>query len=145
MKFWISRCGDKYFLSSTKDSMCGVEILPEWGEEIMGKTETPIELTITKNIKEGIEERSEKFKKRCEEFIPKYGKEMVYRFVWYWTESNGRKMRWEMQKVFDIARRMGTWHNREKERASWQKPQQVPQPRSKSVDDLIFKYENGKH
>ena len=34
-------------------------------------------------------------------------------FCNYWTESktNGKKMRFEMQKTFDIARRLVTWSN----------------------------------
>jgi len=35
----------------------------------------------------------------------------VMQFVLYWTEPNGSgtKQRWELQKTFDIARRLGTW------------------------------------
>lgn len=147
MKLWINKCDGRYYLQSAKDSNFGVQIPEEWGGKIMGKIEgiVPVELAIAKNIKESLEDRAENFKKKCEEFIPKYGKPMVYKFVYYWSESNGKKMRWEMQEVFDISRRMAYWYNREKERGTWQKPQQAPQPKAKSVDDLIFKYENGEH
>ena len=42
-----------------------------------------------------------------------YSNEMKDAFCNYWTESktNGKKMRFEMQKTFDIARRLVTWSN----------------------------------
>lgn len=40
-----------------------------------------------------------------------YPKQMVREFWEYWTEhnENGRKMRFEMEKVFSIKRRLATW------------------------------------
>lgn len=36
------------------------------------------------------------------------------KFVSYWTESspNGKKQRWQMEKVFDVRRRLSTWFSR---------------------------------
>jgi len=44
-----------------------------------------------------------------------YSKEMLDKFSDYWTESKpkGRKLRYEMQKVFDIQRRLVTWSSKE--------------------------------
>lgn len=44
--------------------------------------------------------------------LEKYGQEMCQEFFDYWTESNpnGKKMRFEMQKVFDIKKRLATWN-----------------------------------
>lgn len=44
-----------------------------------------------------------------------YSKEMLDKFSDYWTESKpkGRKLRYEMQKVFDIKRRLVTWSSKE--------------------------------
>lgn len=41
-----------------------------------------------------------------------YPKPMLLEFCEYWTEHNegGKKMRFEMQKVFDLNRRLKTWH-----------------------------------
>jgi len=43
-----------------------------------------------------------------------YSKEMLDKFSDYWTESKpkGRKLRYEMQKVFDIKRRLVTWSSK---------------------------------
>jgi len=41
----------------------------------------------------------------------KYPTEMLTKFIEYWTETNtnGRKMKWEYQKTFNIAGRLATW------------------------------------
>lgn len=63
-----------------------------------------------------IEQRAQEFKNQIWETIGKsfdlYSKEMLSEFWEYWTESNpdgGRKMRFEMQKVFDTNRRLQRW------------------------------------
>lgn len=63
-----------------------------------------------------IEQRAEIFMEKVSLYLPDYPKEMLRRFYDYWTEKNegGRKMRFEMQKVFDIKRRLTTWSNNEK-------------------------------
>lgn len=45
-----------------------------------------------------------------------YEKEMCKEFYEYWTEMNegGRKMRFEMEKVFDVKRRLNTWLQKDK-------------------------------
>lgn len=65
-----------------------------------------------------IEERAYDFMQRVAEFKSEYSKEMLRAFYDYWTEKNegGRKMRFEMQKVFDIKRRLVTWSNNEKKK-----------------------------
>jgi len=46
-----------------------------------------------------------------------YTIEMINQFCDYWTEPNKSrtKMRFELEKVFDIPRRLRTWHSRSKE------------------------------
>ncbi len=63
-----------------------------------------------------VEGRRESFKDNC--FIWHTTKnmslELAYEFFDYWTEMNpnGKKMRFEMERVFDINRRMNTWIKR---------------------------------
>jgi hypothetical protein len=59
-----------------------------------------------------IEIRKEKFKEDLKPFLEIYGKDLLNDFFLYWTEMNqgGKKMRFEMQTVFDIKRRLATWH-----------------------------------
>ena len=50
-----------------------------------------------------------------------YQKEMCLEFYHYWCEMNpgGKKMRWEMEKIFDVVRRLATWQSHDKK---WSKP-----------------------
>lgn len=60
-----------------------------------------------------IEERKKEFWDKIRTIAkPKgYSKEMCLEFRDYWTEHNeeGRKMRFEMQNIFDISKRLVTW------------------------------------
>ena len=62
-------------------------------------------------------ERRQEFWNRLVPFIKKgiYTREMVTAFYLYWTESNenGKKMRFEMEKTYELPRRLATWKRRE--------------------------------
>ncbi len=53
--------------------------------------------------------REVQFKNKISDFAEDYPKDMRIQFADYWTESSGNKMRFEKEKVFDIARRLGRW------------------------------------
>lgn len=59
--------------------------------------------------------RKLEFKNKLEPFLEIYGREMLNDFFRYWTETNqgGKKMRFEMEKVFEISKRLKTWSNNE--------------------------------
>jgi|LakMenEpi05May12_1017382.scaffolds.fasta_scaffold08665_3 hypothetical protein len=62
--------------------------------------------------KESIEERDAEFKQLCWDlFKDDLSTNTIKDFYTYWSErsSNSKKMRFEMEKVFDINRRMQTW------------------------------------
>lgn len=70
----------------------------------------------TKNKEEGsslsLEERDKIFRQTLYDlFSARLSNKTIKEFCDYWTEysANGKKMRFEMQKVFDIQRRMATW------------------------------------
>lgn len=50
-------------------------------------------------------------------FVEKYGKEMIRDFFDYWSESNksGSKMKFEMQKTWELSLRLATWERRKKQ------------------------------
>lgn len=58
-----------------------------------------------------MEERKKEFEQKVEAFRNVYPVEMIKDFCAYWTEHNegGKKMRFEMEKIFNISRRLGTW------------------------------------
>ena len=49
-------------------------------------------------------------------FVPTYDKEMIRAFFNYWSEFNksGTKMRFELEKTWELPKRLVTWVNREK-------------------------------
>jgi len=56
-------------------------------------------------------DRREKFKESISPFVNKYGKETCNEFFKYWTEPNKSKtkMAFEIQKTWDVARRLERW------------------------------------
>ena len=65
------------------------------------------------------EARERDFMEKCKKLQSKYDFDnvMLFQFVEFWTESNenGRLMKFEMQKTFDIGRRMSKWKANDKE------------------------------
>ena len=65
------------------------------------------------------ETREKDFMAKCKTLQDKYKFDnvMLFQFVEFWTESNenGKLMRFEMQKTFDISRRMSKWKANDKE------------------------------
>lgn len=51
------------------------------------------------------------FKKSLQSYSEEFSKDMINEFYLYWTEKKprGRKMRFEMEKTFDIGRRLKRW------------------------------------
>ena len=58
-----------------------------------------------------IEKRERTFRDSLAPFVSKYGEEMIRAFCDYWTERNKSetKMRFEMEKTWDTARRLVRW------------------------------------
>jgi len=63
-----------------------------------------------------LKERQIDFGVELKTYVDKYGNTMCKEFFDWWTESNanGKKMRFEMEKVFDLKRRLATWKSRQK-------------------------------
>ena len=62
--------------------------------------------------------RKDEFGKSLVPFVDKYGKEMIRAFFEYWSELNKSetKMLCEMQKTWEVSKRLATWAGREKTR-----------------------------
>lgn len=60
---------------------------------------------------ESLEKRKNNFIETLTEYRTIYGNEMVDDFISYWTEPNKSKtkMRFELEKTWDVARRLSTW------------------------------------
>tara|TARA_R100001163_G_scaffold11860_1_gene10955 strand:- start:17194 stop:17781 length:588 start_codon:yes stop_codon:yes gene_type:complete len=68
------------------------------------------------NKKRNLAEVINKFKLEVNTFINIYTEEMIEEFIDYWTETNKSKtkLRYELQKTFDISRRLKTWNKNDK-------------------------------
>ncbi|MCY1719113.1 hypothetical protein OU798_02080 [Prolixibacteraceae bacterium Z1-6] len=70
-----------------------------------------------KNLKKvkNIEERKKDFAQSLSQYEEKYGRDMLNSFYDYWTEhgDNDKKMRFEKEKSFGLARRLSTWKSNE--------------------------------
>lgn len=71
-----------------------------------------VTVTVNDTVKKNnIEERKLKFADTIKPFLSTYGRDMLSDFYKYWTEPNksGTKFKQEMQKTWDVSRRLETW------------------------------------
>lgn len=93
-----------------------------------------VKVNVTDKVKENIiitasklatiETREINFRDKLIPYLDTYGKEMLRAFFDYWTEKNegGKKMKFEMQKVFEIEKRLRTWSGNNFKQQSSTKP-----------------------
>lgn len=91
-------------------------------------------------------ERGKKFAEKLVPFVETYGKEMIRAFFDYWTEKNddGHKMRFEMERVFAISKRLIKWkkNNFENIKPKSNQPAPTTPPPSAIADpDRFNKYD----
>ncbi len=81
------------------------------GIETKPKSQKNREKIAEKSQKNTLEERKNIFKSMLSAFVTDNNREMCNDFYRYWTESSIKsdKMRFEMEKVFDMGRRLSTW------------------------------------
>ena len=89
------------------------------------------------NLTSNLESRKNKFIEDLKSFVDVYGKEMVRKFFDYWSELNKSqtKMRWELEKTFEISKRLSTWSSRDKTFSPKQEQDIMPQPKLKSIEE----------
>lgn len=79
-------------------------------------------------------EKRDKFREMCEPYVEKYGRTMINAFIDYWTEANGRRLRWEVKRAesgaFEVSRRLATWASKEYNKPTIQKPVSQPKPQT---------------
>lgn len=79
-------------------------------------------------VKEKLEKRKTAFGYSLKEFESNYPKTMLTAFFRYWSEKNksGTKMKWELEKTFELSLRLSNWAAREKD---FDKPQGKETPK----------------
>jgi len=65
---------------------------------------------------EAVIKRRERFKAKLKPFVEVYGREMMNAFYAYWSELNksGTKMRWELEKIWQLNLRLSRWEKNQK-------------------------------
>ncbi len=68
------------------------------------------------SVATALEVRTQEFYRSLVPYVDTYGRDMVRRFFDYWTEPNKSrtKMRWELERTFEVRRRLATWASRDK-------------------------------
>jgi hypothetical protein len=82
---------------------------------VLGETSSPS--PPKSSLKDTLPQREYEFKRKCCEFIPAYNLQMIQEFFSWWSEKNKTetKMKWELERTFEISKRLATWAKREKE------------------------------
>lgn len=80
------------------------------------KTTAAVAATLSKV--RSIEDRQKAFYDTLRPYVEKYPKEMLRAFYDWWSEPNRSKtkMRVELEKTWDLSRRLATWHKKDEER-----------------------------
>jgi hypothetical protein len=77
-------------------------------------TQSTVSVSVSDNVKEviSIYDRKLKFSTTLIPFLETYDKDLIRAFCDYWTEhgENDKKMRFEKEKSFGLARRLATWN-----------------------------------
>lgn len=64
-----------------------------------------------------LDKAREEFKSSIKPFVDKYGNDMCNDFFEYWTEptQNGKKMRYQLERTWEIGRRLARWNHNKKQ------------------------------
>jgi len=116
----------------------GKETLPKKSRNFteIGK-ETLLNNNINNNIDNNINNKEE-FINLIENFDNELG-ELKQEFIEYWTEnSKSGKMRFEMEKFFDVKRRINTWIKNSKSYGNKSKPNNTSQARIDALKKWVY-------
>ena len=80
------------------------------------KADTDTDTDTDTDNKEKTNKKEVEFRESIKPFIEKYGKDICNNFFLYWTEPNKSKtkLRYELEKTWDVSRRLANWANRDK-------------------------------
>jgi hypothetical protein len=138
----IVRDGDKITTEIVQENLGKVTEKRERNREYYEARKKPKENKSPKTLEEKkkeLQKRREKFKKSLEPFLKNYSRTMLNAFYSYWTEPNKSysKLKWEMQKTWDLSRRLSSWANRE---PVAKKSGQAETPKTGKTETVNFTY-----
>lgn len=98
------RWKDKNSKSHSENGKSHIKDGKEWQKMAVNDNDNVTDIQKRKNI----------LKKKLDEYVQEYGKQLIYDFFLYWSEhgDNDRKMRFEKERTFGVKARLNTWKNR---------------------------------
>lgn len=86
----------------------------------------PKQIKTESKVNEDLQTRTKLFKDKCRPYLSDYGHEILLSFFNYWSEptQDNKKMRFELEKTFEISRRLTTWKKNE---SNFKKPEPLKQ------------------
>ena len=79
--------------------------------DVLGIRKSPKPKVVSINLEKPLEERKKDFENELKQYVPKFGKDMVFAFFDYWSEPNksGTRMKFETKDTWCLAGRLRTW------------------------------------
>lgn len=114
-KSTVVRLIEEYLLCDTVEGMRNLEIVPledDKKPKRRARTSTADETPEQQQVK--VKEMKLQFGNTLEPFLEKYGHDMLTDFFRYWGEPtpNMKKLRWQLEKTWDVSGRLATWHKK---------------------------------
>ena len=114
----------------------------EYNKERIYKKETSTVVDAKKSfsltLAENLEKRNKSFYQSLVPYVDTYGKELIRAFFDYWTEPNKSKtkMRFELEKTWDVKRRLKTWADRDKFKSNGTDKTKASEQRANEIIEL---------
>lgn len=108
-------------------------------------TQSRVKESRVKESKELLDARAKVFFDQVAEFVGKYPKQMLRAFYDYWTEVNksGTKMKFEMEKTWQLSKRIKRWADNDKSFSGKKEAEQAPNPMIERLKAAEKKHLNG--
>ena len=125
-----------------KKIKAAIKLLEKHGYEVTPPAETVV-IDTTELNKRKLEVRRGVFISQLTNYIGTYTNDLLNAFYSYWSEPNKSftKMRFEMQKTWDLSRRLQTWFKNEQQRNRQygRKPVTTDEERARKLADILTK------
>jgi hypothetical protein len=95
------------------------------------------------SLKNTLPDRKIEFGRELKPFVETYGAAMIRKFYDYWSEQNKSetKMKYELERTFEISKRLATWAQRDSE---WSKPNS-PNNQNQSTTNATNQYDTTRY
>lgn len=148
-RFYSKRLKQSMFLKEEKSNKAKQSAQKRWDKVRMqcdsnANAMQVNESKVKKNIEKEREARARNFYGEVAKFAEMYPKQMLRQFYDYWTEPNKSltKMKFELEKTWDLGRRLNTWASRDREFS--RKGETTIDPVVEKIKAVKQRYEKGR-